>query len=90
MTATVEQYTVAGQLVTCIQTEYGNFLYEQKRILTPTGWTKMVINGLLRAGFSREDVKSHLPSLVTHENYFNRHFYKPVSEMVQREIELSC
>lgn len=90
MTATVEQYTVGGILVTCIQTPNGGFLYEQKRPLTPKGWLTMIIKSLFRAGFTADEINAKIQDIATRENYFNRHFYKPVSEVVQREIELSC
>lgn len=90
MTTTVEQYTVGGILVTCIQTPSGGFLYEQKRPLTSKGWLSMIIKSMLRAGFSVDEINARIPGIATHENYFNRRFYKPVCEVVQREIELNC
>lgn len=90
MTAEVEKYTICGIAVTCIQTPQGGFLYEQKRPLTFKGWLSMIIKSMFRAGFSPDEINSRVPEIATHENYFNRRFYKPVREVVQREIELAC
>ena len=90
MATQVYECRMYGITMKYIQTESGKFLYEQKRHLKPETWTKQVINGLRKAGFSFEDVNTIMRTICNQNYYYNRSFYKPVCDTVREQIELTC
>lgn len=73
-----------------IISENGSFLYRQKRQISAKTWQDWIIRGLNRAGFGVDDIVRIVREVSNRNWFYNREFYKPPRDIVQRYIELSC
>jgi dihydroneopterin aldolase len=69
-----------------IITDSGNYLYYQKISKSPQQWVKEIKNKLIKSKCN--NVNELMIKYCNNNNYFNKHYYKPVSSMCQMVFEL--